>query len=215
MRRNYLHAYAIVRYEADWESSPIDRRITVKKVVFDPEYAASEVQRLNELKRGKESYYFSHITRIEQPFAVSESAVLRSVPQDAQVSNQIIIGRIRLSVEVDGRKCWTLFDSGAQYSYITRDAAARLDLRRLPHQRRSSLAGRVHNVYEVCLVLAEIEGHPLEFQAAVLDQIGVDEDGRTIDVLFGVIAMQLWGIRLDRGKIRLDFSHFTTDFVEF
>ena len=58
-------------------------------------------------------------------------------------------------------------------------------------------------------------GHPLEFQASVIDEIGVDEDGKQIEVLFGAIAMQLWGIRLDLQNELLDFSQYTTDFVEF
>jgi hypothetical protein len=128
---------------------------------------------------------------------------------------QTIMGRIRLDIEIDGRNCWTLFDSGARYSYITRDAAAGLGLQKLPQTRRSSLGGRVHDVDEVGLVLASVQGHALEFQASVVDQIGKDEDGRTIDVLFGAIAMQLWGIRLDMQNERLDFSHFATEFVEF
>lgn len=73
MRRNYLHAYAIVRFESDWDSSvPIEGRITVKKVVFDPDYAQDEVQRLNELKEGTGTVYFSQITRIEQPLTRAE-----------------------------------------------------------------------------------------------------------------------------------------------
>ena len=68
---------------------------------------------------------------------------------------------------------------------------------------------------EVCLLVASVEGHPLEFQASVIDTIGQDEDGREIDVLFGALAMQLWGIRLDLPNERLDFSHFAHDFLEF
>ncbi|MGH7127422.1 MAG: aspartyl protease family protein, partial [Planctomycetaceae bacterium] len=126
-----------------------------------------------------------------------------------------IMGRIRSEIDVDGRPCWTLFDSGARYSYITRDAASGLNLQSLPQARHSALGGTRHEVRDVCLVLAEVDGHPLEFQAGVIDEIGTDEDGRTIDVLFGAIAMQLWGIRLDVQNERLDFSHFTTDFLEF
>ena len=62
----YQHVYAILRYEADeTESCPIDLRITVKKVVIDPNYAEREVKRLNDLNQGKGSYYFSQITRFE------------------------------------------------------------------------------------------------------------------------------------------------------
>jgi hypothetical protein len=43
----------------------------------------------------------------------------------------------------------------------------------------------------------------------------VDEEGRTIDVLFGAPAMQMWGIRLDPPQEKLDFTHYTRDFVEF
>jgi hypothetical protein len=59
--------YAILRYETDApESVPINVRITVKKIVLDPESAATEVKRLNELNQGKRSYYFSQVTRIEK-----------------------------------------------------------------------------------------------------------------------------------------------------
>ena len=33
--------------------------------------------------------------------------------------------------------------------------------------------------------------------------------------LFVALAMQLWGIRLDPPNERLDFSHYTRDFLEF
>ena len=74
MKRNYLHAYAIVRYESGSDDLvPIDLRITVKKVVFDPRYAEAEAKRLNDLNRDKGCYYFSQITRIEQPSADAEA----------------------------------------------------------------------------------------------------------------------------------------------
>lgn len=126
-----------------------------------------------------------------------------------------IMGRIRTEIEIDGRHCWTLFDSGARNSYIARGAAEGLDRKVLPQPRQSKLGGSTHEVKEVCLLVANVEGHPLEFQASVIDTIGQDEDGREIDVLFGALAMQLWGIRLDLQNERLDFSHFAHDFLEF
>ena len=62
---------------------------------------------------------------------------------------------------------------------------------------------------------ASVEGNPVEFQANVIDEIGKDEEGRSIDVLFGAIAMQLWGIKLDVPAEKLDLTHLTHDFVEF
>ena len=126
-----------------------------------------------------------------------------------------ILGRIRGNIHVDGRALWTLFDSRARHSYITRDASFGLPVQPLTTPRRTMLGGATHDVADACLIQAEVEGHPLEFQASVIDAIGEDEVGREIDCLFGAIAIQLWGIRLDPQNDRLDFSHFTRDFVEF
>ncbi len=60
------HLYAILRYETDaGDETPIDLRITVKKVVGDPDFAEKEVKRLNDLNQEKGSYYFYQITRFE------------------------------------------------------------------------------------------------------------------------------------------------------
>lgn len=126
----------------------------------------------------------------------------------------IIMGRIREEIDVDGRKCWALFDSGARNSSITRDASGGLP-RVHRKAREAAFGGKVHQVTEVCIVPADVEGRPLEFQASVVDEIGRDEDGRPIDVLFGAIAMQLWGVKLDVPNERLDFTHYSTDFVEY
>ena len=49
----------------------------------------------------------------------------------------------------------------------------------------------------------------------VLDEIGKDEEGKPIEVLFGALAMQQWGIRPIPGKATLDMSHYSKDFLEF
>jgi hypothetical protein len=49
----------------------------------------------------------------------------------------------------------------------------------------------------------------------VIDEIGNDEDGNPIDVIFGELAMQQWGIRPIPDEEKLDMSHFTSEFVEF
>jgi hypothetical protein len=78
--RKYGHLYAIVRYETDADPlAPIDLRITVKKVVSDPHFAAREVERLNELNQEKGSYYFFQITRFEDvPVEVQDVAPIRA-----------------------------------------------------------------------------------------------------------------------------------------
>ena len=49
----------------------------------------------------------------------------------------------------------------------------------------------------------------------VIDEIGEDDDGKSIDVLFGALAMQQWGIRPIPDEERLDMSHYPTELVEF
>ncbi len=64
--KRHEHVYAIIRHETDAdENSPIHLRVTVKKIVSDPQYAETEVKRLNELNKDKGSYYFYQVTRFE------------------------------------------------------------------------------------------------------------------------------------------------------
>jgi len=49
----------------------------------------------------------------------------------------------------------------------------------------------------------------------VVDEIGTDEDGRAIEILFGALAMRQWGIRLIPDEEKLDLSHYPDEFVEF
>ena len=65
------------------------------------------------------------------------------------------------------------------------------------------------------LLQAEVDGHPISTHALVVDEIGNDEDGKPIEVLFGALAMQLWGIRPVPDEERLDLSHYPEEFVEF
>ena len=88
--------------------------------------------------------------------------------------------RIRIEFDVDGKKCWTLFDSGARNSYVTAAAAAGLSLLPVRGLRKSALGGREHQVTHVCHVPICLEGQNLEFSANVVDEIGPDEDGRPI-----------------------------------
>ena len=78
--KKYGHLCAILRYETDADPmTPIDLRVTVKKVVCDPRYAACEVERLNKLNQEKGRYYFSQVTRFEDvPVPVREAASVLS-----------------------------------------------------------------------------------------------------------------------------------------
>lgn len=125
------------------------------------------------------------------------------------------MGRVFAESKIGKRNYWTLFDSGARNTYVTRRAARGLDLRKLPEAQIANMGGKAHRVNQVCLLFAEIEGHKVQVQARVVDSIGDDEDGRPIEVLFGALAMQEWGIKLDLQEEKLDWSRYTTDFVEY
>ena len=80
---------------------------------------------------------------------------------------------------------------------------------------RTALGGEVKETNTAAILDAEIEGHPISTHALVLENIGKDEDGRPIEILFGALAMQQWGIRPVPDEERLDLTHYPEEFVEF
>ncbi len=125
------------------------------------------------------------------------------------------MGRIRKMVQVDGRQFWTLFDTGARNTYVVPAVAQLLTTSRAPRPIRSAIGGEVKQTDTTALLQAQIEGRPVSTHALVVDQIGTDEDGKAIDILFGALAMQQWGIRPVPDEERLDLSHYPEEFVEF
>jgi len=84
-----------------------------------------------------------------------------------------------------------------------------------PHKIRTALGGEVKETSTAALLEAEIQGHSISTHALVLEEIGKDEDGTPIEILFGALAMQQWGIRPIPDEERLDFSHYPEEFLEF
>jgi len=77
------------------------------------------------------------------------------------------------------------------------------------------LGGNVKETNETALLEAEVEGRLISTHAMVINEIGRDEDGKDIEILFGALAMQQWGIRLIPDQEKLDLSHYPEEFVEF
>jgi len=125
------------------------------------------------------------------------------------------MGRIFGIIQVDGRECRTLFDSGARNTYIVAETVEGLLRARLPVPRPAGLGGKVRQIQEGCYLVGTLEGKAIEVDAYVLDAIGVDDDGRPIDILFGALAMRKWGIRLLPEGERLDLSRYPEEFTEF
>ncbi|MEK6324009.1 MAG: hypothetical protein AABN33_20395 [Acidobacteriota bacterium] len=125
------------------------------------------------------------------------------------------MGRIRQMINVQGRQSWTLFDTGARRTYIVPAVASVLTTAALSQPIRTAIGGAVQESNEHALLEAEIEGLPISTHAMVIDNIGKDDEGRPIEVLFGALAMQEWGIRLIPEHEKLDMSHYPSEFVEF
>jgi len=128
------------------------------------------------------------------------------------------MGRIRQMINVQGRKVWTLFDSGARNTYIIPAVAALLATTILPSPTYTKLGGETKVSSQAAVLVGEIDGKPFHTEAMVIDRIGDDEEENVIEVLFGALAMQAmqqWGIRLIPEQEKLDLSHYPTEFTEF
>src|SRR6185295_18114277 len=102
------------------------------------------------------------------------------------------MGRIKQSIKVDGLECWTLFDTGARNTYVTPSVAKVLTTASMTHPFQTALGGEVREAKTSAILQAEIEGHLIATHALVINEIGKDEDGKPIEILFGALAMQQW-----------------------
>lgn len=125
------------------------------------------------------------------------------------------MGRVRRNMVIEGRNCWTLFDTGARNTYITKDAAKLFVAQQVPEGIPVSLGGRTHIVEKTCVLIGYVEEKMVFTNANIISEIGKDEDGKPIDVLFGALAMQQWGIRPIPDEEKLDMTHYPKEFVEF
>jgi hypothetical protein len=125
------------------------------------------------------------------------------------------MGRIKQTIKVDGQECWTLFDTGARNTYVIPSVARVLSTSPTPRTIRTALGGGVKETNTEAFLHAEIEGRPISTYALVIDEIGRDEDDKPIEILFGALAMQQWGIRPVPDEERLDLSRYPDEFVEF
>lgn len=125
------------------------------------------------------------------------------------------MGRVREHIEVKGQKFWTLFDTVARNTYVVPRVAALLATSEMPKPFHPALGGKVREVTQAAVLDADIEACKISTHAMVLDEIGKDEDGKPIEILFGALAMQQWGIRPVPDQEKLDLSHYSEEVQEF
>ncbi|MCL0094964.1 retroviral-like aspartic protease family protein [Dehalococcoidia bacterium] len=125
------------------------------------------------------------------------------------------MGRVYDSLEVNGRKFNTLFDTGSVRSYITQSAAVGLLLYHLPIPYEVGRGGKRHRIKQVCLVVGRLHGNPVDVTALVVKDLGDDEWGKPINLLFGAEAMEVWNVKIDPKDHKLDLSLMRKEFVEY
>ncbi|MBI4947113.1 MAG: hypothetical protein HY840_12015 [Bacteroidetes bacterium] len=126
-----------------------------------------------------------------------------------------IMGRIKKYIEINGKKFWTLFDTGSRNTYVTEEVAINLLTFDLPKVNPVSLGGSVHNISKGCILICKIEGYDVTDDARVMKKIGKDDDGKEIEILLGALTMQQWGIIPVPEKEDIDMSRYPKEFVEF
>jgi len=118
-------------------------------------------------------------------------------------------------IRVDGQECWTLFDTRARNTYVNRAVANLLATKSMAWPVRTRLNDEVKETSRSAILNAEVEGHPVSTHAFVVDQIETDSDDRSVEILFGALAMKQWGIRPIPDENRLDLTNYPDVFVEY
>lgn len=120
------------------------------------------------------------------------------------------------SVRINDQPARALFDTGSIGSYIRVHLAGPFPRVRLKKPMRVGLGGQVLNLRAICLVEAQLEGEPFNFQAFPVQRIGKDETGQEIDLLIGAAAMEQWGLTLDPRTGRIDLRRLKKrEFTEY
>src|SRR5258708_5303129 len=99
------------------------------------------------------------------------------------------MGRVREHIKINGKKFWTLFDTGARNTYVVPRVASQLVTSKLQEPFRASLGGGVKETSQTAILEAIIHGCRIATLAMVIDRIGKDEEGKPIEILFGALAM--------------------------
>lgn len=106
------------------------------------------------------------------------------------------MGRVRTNIVVKGRKFWALFDPGSRNTYILPHVVDGFAGITLSKPFKVGLGGKVQRLKRACEFEAKVEGKVVHIEAYIIDKLGKDEDGKEIEVLFGALMMQKWGIRV-------------------
>ena len=131
------------------------------------------------------------------------------------MARSAVVGRIKQNILVEGRECWTLFDTGSLNNYVVEDFASLGIVAPLAEPRTTGLGDAVRRVEKRCMLSCRIQNRMLDVYALVLPEIGPDESDKRIEFLFGALEMQRWGIVPVPQEERIDMSHYPEMWVEY
>jgi hypothetical protein len=118
-------------------------------------------------------------------------------------------------IQIDGRRCLALFDTGARSSFVIPEVAALGKRVRLGKPYPVRLGGRSPRSRDRCVLEGKLQGKAFFMDTFVIREIGRGDLDRPIEILVGALEMQRWGIELDLRRERPDLSHFSRGFTEF
>ena len=117
-------------------------------------------------------------------------------------------------IEIEGKKAYSLFDTGSLRSYTWKEFASEVRRKTIPF--KVGFGGRLYEADEVCLQICAIDGLEFDIEAHPVEEIGSDERGRRIDAIIGAIGMEKWGLIPDPKTGSIDLTTLRKrEFIEF
>jgi len=117
-------------------------------------------------------------------------------------------------IKIEGKTGFVLFDTGSIRSYVRREFASRIRWKTVPF--RIGLGGRSFEVDAACVLNCAIEGLEFDIEAHPVEEIGMDEYGRTIDAIIGALGMEKWGLIPNPKTGEIDVTALRKrEFIEF
>jgi hypothetical protein len=113
--------------------------------------------------------------------------------------------RITKEIEIEGKRAFALFDTGALHTYIREEFLIGVPKRIIPVPYKVGLGGKEIEIRESCVAIGKIEGLVFDTEAIPIDELG-KVDGHRLDVIIGALTMEKWEIKLDprTGELGLD-----------
>ncbi len=100
------------------------------------------------------------------------------------------VARTFKEIDIEGRRCYVLFDTGSMRSYVREEYASNIRWKTIPF--KVGLGGRVYEIKEACILNCAIEGLGFDIEAHPVEDLGCDERGRRVDAIIGALAMEKW-----------------------